>query len=503
MCQEERVRGPWNTPLLDTELHTPTSQRRRCFGWLPLRYVVALLGMLGCMMDYLVRIGLSVAIVAMVNNTQPINNTHVSMEGACPAASNASHDDDNQTGDEDFEWSLEEQGIILGTFFWGYFFTKTIGGRISEIIGGRETMAISLGVSGLLSMLCPYAAHIHPMALASIRFIIGLVQGPAFPALYSVLASWAPPDELATTVTIAYSGLSMGSLVALGASEWVVHQLGWQWVFWGGGILAVIWTPLWLYFVRNSPIHHPLISTEEEELLAVNFSIKPRRHVPWGRLLRCWRFYPSILTEFSSSWVGNQTITEAPFFLKMQIGMRMTEVSWVLAIGHTCAWVWSFCFGRISDLLIQHCILSKLNTRRSMHVIATVLVVVGLLCIVWGGCQKWVVSAMLVVVMIGSSCTICTFTLSPLDLAPNYAGTMSGLLGIGNISGFLAPIATAEIITKTSSWTGSLLLGGGLYLLTGIIYIATVTTEVQDWNYYEDMDSSIDDEEPRRQPLLQ
>ncbi|KAG7159435.1 Sialin-like 2 [Homarus americanus] len=409
MCQEERVRGPWNTPLLDTELHTPTSQRRRCFGWLPLRYVVALLGMLGCMMDYLVRIGLSVAIVAMVNNTQPINNTHVSMEGACPAASNASHDDDNQTGDEDFEWSLEEQGIILGTFFWGYFFTKTIGGRISEIIGGRETMAISLGVSGLLSMLCPYAAHIHPMALASIRFIIGLVQGPAFPALYSVLASWAPPDELATTVTIAYSGLSMGSLVALGASEWVVHQLGWQWVFWGGGILAVIWTPLWLYFVRNSPIHHPLISTEEEELLAVNFSIKPR------------------------------------------IGMRMTEVSWVLAIGHTCAWVWSFCFGRISDLLIQHCILSKLNTRRSMHVI----------------------------------------------------GTMSGLLGIGNISGFLAPIATAEIITKTSSWTGSLLLGGGLYLLTGIIYIATVTTEVQDWNYYEDMDSSIDDEEPRRQPLLQ
>lgn len=67
-------------------------------------------------------------------------------------------------------------------------------------------MAVSLGASGALSILCPYAAQLHPMALATLRFIMGLVQGPSFPALYSVIASWAPPDEMATMVTIAYSG---------------------------------------------------------------------------------------------------------------------------------------------------------------------------------------------------------------------------------------------------------------------------------------------------------
>ena len=30
-------------------------------------------------------------------------------------------------GPGDFAWTVKEQGIILGTFFWGYFFTKTIG----------------------------------------------------------------------------------------------------------------------------------------------------------------------------------------------------------------------------------------------------------------------------------------------------------------------------------------------------------------------------------------
>lgn len=33
-----------------------------------------------------------------------------------------------QQGVGDFSWTVKEQGMILGTFFWGYFFTKTIGG---------------------------------------------------------------------------------------------------------------------------------------------------------------------------------------------------------------------------------------------------------------------------------------------------------------------------------------------------------------------------------------
>lgn len=44
-----------------------------------------------------------------------------------------------------------------------------------------------------------------------------------------------------------------------------------------------------------------------------------QRQVPWGHLIRCWRFYPSILAEFASSWVTNQTTTEGPTFLKTQV----------------------------------------------------------------------------------------------------------------------------------------------------------------------------------------
>ena len=51
-----------------------------------------------------------------------------------------------------------------------------------------------------------------------------------------------------------------------------------------------------------------------------------------------------------------------------------------------------------------------------------VMVVVGLVSVVFAGCQKWVVSAMMMVTMIGSSATLSSFTLTPMDMAPNYAG---------------------------------------------------------------------------------
>lgn len=72
------------------------------------------------------------------------------------------------------------------------------------------------------------------------------------------------------------AGIAGGSLVALGASGWVVKLFGWRWIFWGGGILALAWTPLWLFLVRNSPEQHPLISRAELELLADTLHVKPR-----------------------------------------------------------------------------------------------------------------------------------------------------------------------------------------------------------------------------------
>ncbi|KAG0727141.1 Sialin [Chionoecetes opilio] len=502
-------------PLVEV-IHPRT--RSGCVCAVGIRHVVVGLGLLGCLLDYLMRFGLSMAIIAMVNTTHTTNHT---VDNACPAALNGSHDTPME-GEGEFSWTVQEQGIILGTFFWGYFFTKTIGGRIGEVMGSRETMAVSLGVSSVLTMLTPTMAALHPMALAALRFIMGVFQGPAFPSLYAVLVRWAPQDKVATMTTIAFSGrcwtgvcdrggvmhgggnqwrhglsaspgMALGSVVAMGSSQWVVDHMGWRWVFWGAGILGLVWTPFWVYFVRNVPCH-PLMSRQEKELLAPNLAIKPKRRVPWGRLLRCWRFYPTILMEFANSWLGNFTTTQGPTFLNTQVGLSMQEVGFVLTVGQSSAWLGAFTFGGLSDWLLQSVRLKKVNTRRLSHSIGMLMVVAGLVSVVLAGCHKWMVSAMMMVIMIGGSATLSSFTLTPMDIAPNYAGTLSGLVGIGNIGGFLAPVITAELVTQSGGWHASMLVCGATYTLAGLLYLATTTAEVQDWNDYEELPSSEDAE---------
>ncbi|XP_063605744.1 vesicular glutamate transporter 2.2-like isoform X2 [Penaeus indicus] len=453
------------------------------------RHVLVFLGMVGVAVDYLVRYSISVAIVAMVKAPHmPINATHD--KEICPAAINATNGGGvDPHADGEYDWSEEMTGIILGMFFWGYFITKAAGGRIAELVGARVTMAASLGASGLLSLLCPTAANLHPLALAGLRLAMGLVQGPAFPALYSLLSRWSPPDELATMVSVAFSGMLLGNMVALGGSGLVVEWFGWRWVFWIGGLLALAWTPLWLALVRESPEEHPSITPEEKSLLAVNLDVRPRKRVPWGHVFRCWTFLAAIVAEFSGSWMAALLTTEAPTFLTNQIGLSLRSAGYVCVVGTAVSYFFAIFYGKLSDFLIQRNYLTKVNVRRLLYAVGFVIVCSSLMGVVLAKCDTVTVSAFVVVAMAGASVNVATYQLAPMDLAPNYAGTLSGLIGIGNIGSFAAPLVTSRMLVDLENgWSASFILGGVIYFVLGVLYIFVVRADIEPWNYYDDLD---------------
>ena len=45
-------------------------------------------------------------------------------------------------------------------------------------------------------------------------------------------------------------------------------------------------------------------------------------------------------------------------------------------------------------------------------------------------------------------------------------------------------------LLQTGGWEASMLLGGAVYFLAGLVYLVTVTAEVQEWNDYEELPSS-------------
>ena len=57
-----------------------------------------------------------------------------------------------------FPWTGPEQGLILGSYFYGYFITQLPGGRIAEVTSAKWTFGISVFLNCLGAVLSPVAA---------------------------------------------------------------------------------------------------------------------------------------------------------------------------------------------------------------------------------------------------------------------------------------------------------------------------------------------------------
>lgn len=108
------------------------------------------------------------------------------------------------------------------------------------------------------------------------------------------------------------------------------------------------------------------------------------------------------------------------------------------------------------------------------------------------------------------------------DLAPNYAGTVYGIVNfVGTTSGFITPLVvshfTAERVISTKvyatllffqisniifqstaeEWKWVFIIGAIVYIAPGIFFMIFGTAEIQKWNYESDEQSLRDMTEPR------
>lgn len=72
------------------------------------------------------------------------------------------------------------------------------------------------------------------------------------------------------------------------------------------------------------------------------------------------------------------------------------------------------------------------------------------------------------------------------DLAPNFAGTLYGIMNfLGTTSGFISPIVVAYFTAEENTieqWTKVFFIGAGAYIIPAIIFAIFGSGKVQKWN---------------------
>ncbi|XP_071441488.1 sialin-like isoform X2 [Hetaerina americana] len=434
------------------------------------------------------RINLSIAIVAMVKE-QPFESEYNHTGNKCNEDANELiNGTTNKVGiDGEFDWNEMQQGIVFGSFFWGYLLSQVPGGRLAETIGIKKVFGAAIISNGILCILLPLLANIHWSFILIIRAVQGLGQGVLFPALNAAVGQWIPLEERDRFISFAVQGATLGTVASLPLCGIILTSWGWRAVFYISGLLALCWGIPWFLLVYDSPSSHPRISKSEHDYLKskVPSISKEKTAMPWCAALTSMQFWLGCIPALGNDWGFHTLLTLGPKFMQAALGFDITQSSFLSSLPFLCQYGFALIYGSVMDVLLEKKF-PVIWVRRISITISHILPALGLIAITTTGCNVTLSVAILTfsVSMIGAFS--CGYFQNPLDVAPNFAGSLTGIMnGVGASTGlFSTPVAGALLYVQgtPNGWHSIFWIAAAIYITTSLPYLLFATAKVQPWN---------------------
>ncbi|KAJ9590663.1 hypothetical protein L9F63_016291, partial [Diploptera punctata] len=470
------------------------------------RYVMALMGFLGFANVYAMRVNLSVAIVAMVNNSA-IPQDIMNITDVCPV------ENDNMTvtqPDGEFVWDESTQGLILGSFFYGYVLTQIPGGRLAELYGAKIVFGLGVLITGILTAISPLAAKLGTPVFIVVRVLEGLSEGVTFPSMHVMLAHWIPPLERSKFASYVYAGANFGTVVSMPLSGYLCSFTfldGWPLSFYLFGGLSVVWFFAWMFIVYDTPSTHPRISDQERSYiisLVGDKRLGEKRKTPWKSILLCVPMWAILITQCGMSWIFYTELTELPTYMKNILHFDIGQNSVLSTLPYATSWLFGIMFSYIADWLLEQGYLSVLNSYKVFNSIAAVIPAAGLIAVALNGCDRVYITMILAVTGGFGGAAFAGYQMNHITLSPHYAGTMYGITNAAsNLCGFLAPYAIGSLINGNDTltqWRKVFYIGAGVSFIGNLFYLVFASATEQPWS--KEISEKMKEEKERLLPAV-
>lgn len=161
--------------------------------------------------------------------------------------------------------SGEQYGYIVAAFSIAYMLANPIWGRILDRAGLRRGMTAAVACWTLASVAHAFAGGIW--GFASARAALGFGEGATFPGGLRTVVETLPPGKRGRGLAVAYSGGSLGAVIAPLVVTPIFQWQGWRGAFWFTGLIGAAWLGMWALVSRRPEMrnarpapaatHHP------------------------------------------------------------------------------------------------------------------------------------------------------------------------------------------------------------------------------------------------------
>ncbi|PNF28216.1 Sialin [Cryptotermes secundus] len=477
------------------------------------RQVLNIMVILGFMFNYMLRVNLTIAIVAMVIPSNKTDISHTSATATeCSDPGNATLLSDKPTQLPEsfdglrFQWDEYEQNIILGCFFWGYVMTELPGGRLAEIIGGHRVFGYSMLSASVLTLLTPVAARLDYTAVVVLRVLLGLMLGATWPAIHPMTARWIPPTERSKFMSNMMAS-SLGAAITMPVCGFLIASLGWESVFYVTGVVGLVWSIAWFFLVFDSPAQHPRISEEERRYIESSIggatSHGKVHRVPWLRILTSPCVWAIIITHGASVFGYFTVVNQLPTYMKHILHFNIKANGLLSSLPYLGKYVFAVLTSALADHLLRTERLSRTATRKIFTAFALGVPSVTMIGQMFLGCDRAASVTFFTVALTVNGAVCGGYLGNGLDIAPNFSGTIFGMANtLSSLGGFLSSLMVGMLTQDNQTyaqWRKVFGIIAGTYAGGAVVYTAFGTGRLQSWNAVHTDDK--DGTEPEKFPL--
>ncbi len=349
----------------------------------------------------------------------------------------------------DLGLSNTELGLVFSAFGYPYLVFQVVGGWFSDRFGARWTLTVCGVVWACATIMTGLVDGLATLLAA--RVLLGLGEGATFPTATRAMASWLPGGKSGFAQGITHASARLGNAITPPLVVGLMALISWRGSFVVVGVLSLLWACAWGYYFRDDPRGHGGISAADAAQLPAPRAVdKVRRAVPWGALTR--RMAPVIFVYFCYGWTLWTFLSWVPQFLLHEYHLDLKSSAGFASIIFVGGVAGDALGGLFSDWLLRRTG-NLLRARRD-------------LVIVWLACSMlsslpilFVHSPLAAALSLGGAFFFAEMTIGPMwaipmDVAPAYSGTASGLMNTGSaLAAILSPLVFGVVIDATGDWT--------------------------------------------------
>jgi len=361
---------------------------------------------------------------------------------------------------QEFHFTDTQFGMILSAFGLGYVLLTALGGWLVDVWGVRiiwplAAIAWSLCVA-LLGVACGFWSFI------ALRFLLGVTEGPHFPAMTRTVCNWLPPVERARGLSLGLVAIPLSSVIGAPITSYLVVDFGWRAMFMIISAVGIIWAFLWYWLFRDKPEDSAYVSESEKKLIASTCSAKTKDTAPvdWRFILTHPTLIANNLAYFAFGYMLFFATLWLPGYFLHQHGLNLKSVGWYLTIPWLVGALFLKIGGFISDWLYK-----KTGNRRwaRSHLI-WVSQLLAAICFVFLSFADTLTMS-LVFLSLGLGFGLMpqpVFFSINIDVAKERSGSSQGITSSClSLAGILAPALTGWLVDLTGNYQGAFLLLAG------------------------------------------